>query len=178
MASAATTCWLPRYLDKVRVREDDMKVVRDESVDRQALQDAVCDAVYGQETAVKITIDVEKLDGRELHFFERIGEGTYGNVEFEVFSTVPQRSLEIWVEDERYLISSEDLIKATLQAVLEDQRGVTMVLNERDEIVDIEGYGKEDQIQAAEALRDELQRYIEGLAWDAADDAFEEKYPG
>jgi hypothetical protein len=119
MASAATTCWLTRYLDKVRVREDDMKVVRDESVDRQALQDAVCDAVYGQETTVKITIDVEKLDGRELHFFERIGEGTYGDVEFEVFSTVPERSLEIWVQDERYLVSNEDLIEATLQAVIE-----------------------------------------------------------
>jgi hypothetical protein len=62
--------------------------------------------------------------------------------------------------------------------MLKDKGTVLLMLNERDEIVDIEGYDEKDQIQAAEALRYELQRYIEGLAWDAADDAFEEKYPG
>jgi hypothetical protein len=68
---------------------------------------------------VKITIDVERLS-EELHFFERIGEGTYGDVEFEVFSTVPERSLEIWVQDERYLISSKELIEAALQAIIDE----------------------------------------------------------
>jgi hypothetical protein len=75
---------------------------------------------------MKITIDVERLSKEELHFFEQIGEGYYDDVEFKVFSTVPQRSLEIWVEDERYLISSEELIRSVLQSVVQAEDATTL----------------------------------------------------
>jgi hypothetical protein len=75
---------------------------------------------------VRITIDVERLSKEEMHFFEQIGEGTYDDVEFKVFYTVPRHSLEIWVQDERYLISSEEMIEATLQAIIDEPSEPTL----------------------------------------------------
>ena len=58
-------------------------------------------------------------DKEELQFSELIAEGTYNKVEFKVFSAESPRGLEIWVDGKRHLITSEGVIEAVLQSIID-----------------------------------------------------------
>lgn len=63
----------------------------------------------------KITIPVKEMDEKVLYLHTHIGDGSLGKIKFDADLRLPDSSIVVKVGGKRYLVSSQDIIKAVIE---------------------------------------------------------------
>ena len=69
----------------------------------------------------KIKIEVEELSERAMYLHQHLGNGTLGKTEFDADVRLPDMSVVVKVGGKRYLVSSQAVIRAVIEAHENDQ---------------------------------------------------------
>lgn len=66
---------------------------------------------------MQITVDVTDVTGRYI-FRQHVGEGSYGDVNIDLSTTIPDMSPVIKIDDRTFVVNIHDIVRAVAEAVL------------------------------------------------------------
>ncbi len=63
----------------------------------------------------KIEVEIFDVPEKTLYLHQHLGDGTLGKFKFDASTIIPSSSILVTVEKKRYMVKSQDIIKAIIQ---------------------------------------------------------------